>query len=162
MLHLKPSFGTSDVLLRLFVGPLLIGWEHMHVYDRQLQRFCSQTLAPKQRWKQLNGKLTIFWVLIWPDHIWTLVQVANMSLVCVWPLTTPPQPDSYPIYNWLLSKCFAWLERMGTVSELRLYKSLLSFHYLPTSCLHNLFFCVCNFTGAFVWIISFSLFLDLW
>lgn len=110
----------------------------MHVCDRQLQRFCSQTLAPKQRWNHLNGKLTIFWVLIWPDHIWTLVQVANMSLVCVWPLTTPPQPDSHPIYNWLLSKCFAWLERMGTVSELRLYKSLLSFHYL-----HNSFFCVC-------------------
>lgn len=120
----------------------------MHVYDRQLQRFRSQTLAPKLHWKHLNGKLTIFRVLIWPDHIWTLVQVANMSSVCVWPLTTPPQPDSYPIYNWLLSKCFAWLERTGTVSELRLYKSLLSFHCFPTSCLHKpFFFCVLFYRG---------------
>lgn len=29
----------------------------MHVYDRQLQRFSSHTLAPKQPWKHLDGKL---------------------------------------------------------------------------------------------------------
>lgn len=62
LLNLKCSFGKSDVLLRLFVGPLKIGpcWQHMRASDRRFQRISSQARTPTKHSQHFNGKLEHF------------------------------------------------------------------------------------------------------